>query len=427
MALEMYLAVGIFVLTLFLMVTEIIHRTVAVIFGAMLMVGFGILDQHEMFEYIEFEALGLIFGMFIIVAALSQSGFFRWVGLHALHWTKFNPLKIFIVFSILSAVMAAFMDSITVLIFMAALVIEVCRILKVPVLPFLLGCITSANIGGSATMVGDPPNIVIGTALNYGFMDFVMNTGPIAVIVFIVNITFFYFWFRKVFHSPEEDIEKIFEEHKDLDPHEAVEDWHLMNIALGIFAFTITLLIFHGSLEMEVSFVGITGASLVLIFGGRDKAELVEKIDWLTIIFLAALFIMVGGLKESGFLSSVATSIVDFGGGNFALILTVILWVSAIASAFLDNVPFAAAMVSVIPEVSAQTGFALSPMAFTLALGCDIGGNATPIGASANVVGLSVAQKHGENISWKDYMKSAFPAMVISMAIINVLIFVFLM
>ncbi len=424
-AFEMYLAIGIFVTVFILMISEKVHRTIAVIFGAVLMLGFGILDQHSMFEHIEFEALGLIFGMFILVAALSQSGFFRWIGLHALQWTKFNPLKIFIIFSALSAILAAFMDSITVLIFMASLIIEVCRILKVPVLPFLLGCITSANIGGAATMVGDPPNIIIGTALDYSFMDFVTNTGPIAVIIFFVNIAFFYLWFRKVFHAPPDDIEKIYEEHKDLDPYTAVKDHHLMNVALAIFAFTVTLLILHHSLGLVVAFVGITGACLVLMFGGKDMPDLVEKIDWHTILFLAGLFVMVGGLKEAGVLEAVADGIVSVGGGSLAVMLTIILWVSAIASAFLDNVPFAAAMVSVIPEVSAQTNMPLNPMAYTLALGADIGGNATPIGASANVVGLAVANKHGEHITWKQYCKSAFPAMVISMAVINVLLFVF--
>ncbi len=421
------LALGIFVGVFALMISGKVHRTVAVIAGAVLMVGLGILDEEGVIEAIEWEALGLIFGMFILVAALTESGFFRWLGLHALKSTKFDPLKIFILFSGLSALLAAFMDSITVLIFMASLIVEVCAILKMPVLPFLLGSITSANIGGSATMVGDPPNIVIGSALHFTFMDFVTHTGPIAVIIFFINITFFYIWFKKIFNHPDIDMEKMYKEHEDLKPHHAVEDWRLLRISLVVFVFTVTMLVMHHSLGLLVAFVGITGATLVLVLGGPKMPELVEKIDWHTILFLGGLFVMVGGLEHAGVLDSIATAIIDIGGGNLLTTLTLILWVSAFSSAFLDNVPFAAAMVPVIKGVAESTSASmLNPMAFTLALGADIGGNATPIGASANVVGLAVAEKHGIKVTWKEYCKVAFPAMIISMIVINVLVILFL-
>ena len=422
MDVQYVLAISIFAGVFALMITEKVHRTVAVIAGAVLMVGFGILDEEGVIHAIEWEALGLIFGMFVLVAALTESGFFRWLGLHALKSAKFDPLKIFILFSVLSAVLAAFMDSITVLIFMASLIIEVCVILKMPVLPFLLGCITSANIGGSATMVGDPPNIVIGTALNFTFMDFVTNTGPIAVVVFLFNITFFYLWYKKIFKHPEIDMEKMYEEHEDLEPYHAVNDWKLLWISLSVFVFTVTLLILHHSLGLIVAFVGIMGATLVLLFGGPKMPALVEKIDWHTLLFLAGLFVMVGGLEQAGVLNTIADAIINIGDGNVVITLTLILWVSAISSSLLDNVPFAAAMVPVIRGVSESTSIQLNPMAFTLALGCDIGGNATPIGASANVVGLAVAEKHGIKVTWKEYCKVAIPAMVLAMILINVLI-----
>jgi Na+/H+ antiporter NhaD/arsenite permease-like protein len=425
--LEYGLAIGIFIVAFALMISGKVHRTIAVIFGAVLMIGVGILDQsgdQSFFEYIEWETLGLIFGMFILVAALSESGFFRWLGLHALKLAKFQPLRIFILFSILAAFLAAFMDSITVLIFMASLIIEVCRILKMPILPFLLGAITSANIGGAATMVGDPPNVIVGTALGLNFMDFVTHTAPIAAVVFCVNLGFFYLWYKKIFKEPEIDPETLYEEHADLDPNSAIKDHRLMTIALCVFAFVVTLLALHNSLGLAVAFIAIMGATLVMVFGGKKMPNLVDKIDWHTILFLAGLFVMVGGLKAVGVLDSIAGGIMSVGGENLILTLVLLLWVSAFSSAFLDNVPFAAAMVGVI-ETMAETSngaLPLKPMAYTLCLGADIGGNATPIGASANVVGLAVAQKEGVKTTWKEYCKVAFPAMIVSMLVTTLLV-----
>jgi Na+/H+ antiporter NhaD/arsenite permease-like protein len=415
------LTIGIFVAVFALMISGKVHRTVAVIAGAVMMVGLGILTEVQVINSIEWEVLGLIFGMFILVAALAESGFFRWLSLHMLKIAKFKPIRIFILFSVMAAFLAAFMDSITVLIFMASLIVDVCVILKMPVLPFLLGVITSANIGGSATMVGDPPNVIVGTALGLNFMDFVTHTAPIAAVVFCVNLGFFYLWYKKIFKEPEIDPETIYREHADLNPDSAIKDHRLMTIALCVFAFTITLLVLHHSLGLVVAFVAIMGATLVMVFGGKKMPDLVDKIDWHTILFLAGLFVMVGGLDAVGVLDSIADGIVSAGGGSLILTLVLILWMSALASAVLDNVPFAAAMVGVVRSMSSDT-LPLEPMAYTLCVGCDIGGNATPIGASANVVGLAVADKHGFKTTWKEYCRVAFPAMVVSMVVATFLI-----
>jgi len=412
------------------MISGKVHRTIAVIAGAVMMIGFGMMTFDEaMVDYVEWEALGLIFGMFIIIAALTESGFFRWMGLYILRAAKFQPLRIFLFFSVLAAVLAAFMDSITVLIFMASLIIEVTTILKMPVLPFLLGAITSANIGGSATIVGNPPNVIIGSYLSsvapgggFTFIDFVLNAGPIALVVFFVNLAFFYIWYKKIFKDPEINMDTIYKEHADLDPYTAVKDHRLMTLSLSIFAFTVTLLILHHTLELAIAFVAIMGATLILLFGGEKMPELVEKIDWHTILFLGGLFIMVGGLRAVGVLDSVANSMVSISGNNLILMLMLILWISSFASAFLDNVPFAAAMVSVIYSISQTTTLPLAPMAYTLVMGCNTGGNATPIGASANVVGIAVAQKHNVEITWKEYCKSAFPAMIVSNIAVSIMV-----
>lgn len=405
-----------------LMVSEKVHRTVAVIAGSLVLVGSRILDGNDVVNVIHWEALGLIFGMFILVAALAKSGFFRWIGLHMLRATKFNVFKLFFFTCCLSAFLAAFMDSITVLIFMASLTVETCRILKIPVAPFLIGLITSANIGGSATMVGDPPNVVIGTALDMGFLDFVTNTAPIAIVIFGINFALFFVWYRKMFKGGKVDVEEIYNEHKELDPESAIKDLKLMRISLVVFAVTATFLVLHQLLDIGIAFVAVLGAAIVLIFAGKDAERLVHNLDWHTIIFLAGLFVLVGGLEKTGVLADIANGIVAIGQGNTVIILTLILWVAAFASSAVDNVPFAAAMVPVIQGISHETGIPVSKLGFTLALGCDIGGNGTPIGASANVVGLAVAEKSDVHISWKEYCKSAFPIMLVCILVVNLLI-----
>jgi len=420
---EKVLAVGILVLVYALFVSERVHRTTAVLLGIVLVLGLGLLTTEEAVAAVNWEALGLVFGMFILVAALSASGFFRWVGLHALRAARFRPVRIFALFCGLAGLLAAFMDSITVLVFMASLAVEVCAILRLHPAPFLLGLITSANIGGSATMVGDPPNVVIGTALGFGFLDFLANTGPIAVVAFLVNVGCFWLLHRKADVMRGDSVgEGIAREHRELDPFAAVVDVRLMRVALVVFAFTVTLLVIHQLLDVLVAFVALLGATLVLILGGRDMPELVEKIDWHTLLFLGGLFVIVGSLEKTGVLRDAATALGGLAGGNFGLLLTVLLWTSMFLSAVLDNIPFTAAMVPIIREISTAQGTPIDPLAWTLALGADIGGNATPIGASANVVGLAVAEKSGIHVSWSEYMRTAIPATVVVIAVVNLLI-----
>ena len=420
------IALVIFVIVYIVMVLNLADRTVTVLFGALTMVGIGVLTEGEAISSIRWEALGLIFGMFILVAALTESGFFRWIGLHALKATKFDLFKIFVVFCGLSAFLSAFMDCITVMVFMASLTIEVCAILKAPPLPIIFAEIFSANIGGCATMVGDPPNVIIGTELNMTFVDFATHTAPIAIIAFAVNLAVFWFWYRKIFSKREVDIRKIMEEHKDLDPFSAVKDIKQMRMALMVFSFTVTLLILHSVLDLLVAYVAILGGALVILLGHRRMDHLIEKIDWHTIVFLAGLFVMVGGLEKSGILMQFANILVGSSGNNPMILLSVLLWTVGMMAALFDNIPLAAAMVPVIKSVSAQTGVPVESLAYTMTVGWDIGGNATPIGASTNIVGLAIAEKNGISYSWKEYCKIGIPAVMITLAVVNIAVILLL-
>ncbi|MGB9613543.1 MAG: SLC13 family permease, partial [Candidatus Margulisiibacteriota bacterium] len=424
----------IFLLIYFLLITEKLHRTIVALWGALLFaslpvlttegIKLGILTQGDLLHYENWEALGLIFGMFTLVAALRESGFFRWLGLTLVKWANFDPLKIFIFFAVASVVLSAFMNSITVLMFMATLTVEVCGLLRINHLPFLFLEICSANIGGSATMVGDPPNIIIGTSFHFSFLDFVFNSGPIALLAFLANLLFFYLWYQAVFKDRKRIAQEASEKHLTIDPASALTDLKLMRRGVVVFGVVMILLALHHVLNLSVAFVGILGASLVLLLGGEKMPEVLERIDWHTLIFFACLFIMVGGLEKVGVLADIAQWIANISGGRPFLAVMIILWVSAILSAFIDNVPFAAAMVPVVKDLSLQTGIPLSTLAWALVLGTDIGGNATPIGASANVVGISVSEKRtGKKITWKEYCLVAAPSTLISILVCSILIY----
>jgi len=416
------LALIIFAAVYAVIVLDLADRTVAVIFGALLMVGLGVLSESQAIAAIHWEAIGLIFGMFVLVAALSESGFFRWIGLQTLRATNFDLLKIFISFCGLAAFLSAFMDCITVMVFMASLTVEVCAILKAPPMPIIFAEICSSNIGGSATMVGDPPNVIVGTELNLTFIDFVTHTAPIAMVAFATILLFFGFTYRRMFEKRNIDVEKIIEENKHLDPFSAVKDIKQMRMALMVFAFTVTLLILHNVLDMLVAYVAILGAALVILLGRRKIDDLIQKIDWRTIVFLAGLFVMVGGLENSGLLSSFAHSLTGISGRDAHLLATTLLWLVAAMAALFDNIPLAAAMVPVIQSISSTTGIPADKLAYTATLGWDIGGNATPIGASTNIVALAVAEKHNLQYSWKEYCKVAIPASLVALVVINLLI-----
>ncbi|HLE46365.1 MAG TPA: ArsB/NhaD family transporter [Thermoplasmata archaeon] len=423
MGVTSYVPLAVLAAVLALLVWGRVHRTTVALGGAVTVLGLRLITQQQAIESVPWEALGLIFGMLILVAALSKSGFFEWVGLVVVRSAGYHPFKILLALAGLSALLSALMDSITVMIFMASLTLEVARAMGVSPIPLLIAEVTSANIGGAATMVGDPPNVIIGTSLGLGFLDFAAHTAPIAIVAFAANLALFYVPVRREFRKahPREVMEA---RHAGLAAHSSVKDLRLLRIALAVFAFTVTLLVLHQVLDLLVAFVAVLGAVLVLALGGRDMPDLVEKIDWHTLVFLGALFIVVGSVEASGVLHEVAAALGAAGAGNVAVLLTLVLWTVALASALLDNVPLSAAMIPVIRDLAAATGIPVTTLAWTLALGADFGGNATPIGASANVVGLAVAEKHGVHVGWREYMRFGVPSAIVSVAIANVLLLV---
>lgn len=441
------IAVVIFVLMFVLIVTEKIPRHFATLgCGALMLIvvfGFCMRSSEAVMETLNLKTFAdsnfwllttgeesssginwatiiFIFGMMVMVEGMAKAGFFRWLCLGIAKAVKYKVTSIFVTFMIMSFILAMFIDSITVILFLAAVTVELSQLLKFSPVPMIIAEIFCANLGGSATMCGDPPNIIIGTSLSYTFGDFVMNTGLIAFISMVFIVLYFYIVFRKELKSTAAAGEKI----KYPEPKEAITSKKSFIISCIIFGIAVILLVTHASTGLTVATIGIFIAVLTLITAPRHAIELLKKVDYETLFFFIGLFIVVGGLEQTGILELIANFIAKISGDNVLLMIAIVLWISAIASAFVDNIPFAATMIPIIKTLSTTMGLDLSILAWTLAMGTDIGGSATPIGASANVVGISAAAKSGHMIGWGKYCKYAAPATIIVIGISMAIIYV---
>ena len=362
---------------------------------------------------INWATILFIAGMMIMVEGMARAGFFRWLCMTIAKAVKYQVIPIFITFMIMSTVLAMFIDSITVILFLAAVTVELAQLLKFNPVPMILSEVFCANLGGSATMCGDPPNIIIGTSLGYSFADFITNTGLIALISLFVILIYFYFAFRKELTAGSKGGVPI----NCPDPKEAITAKRGFAISSVIFLCAVVLLVTHAQTGLTVAFIGVLIAAVTLIAAGKDAMKLLKGLDYKTLLFFIGLFVVVGGLEQTGILNIIASFIEKISGGNGIAMAMIIMWISAIASAFIDNIPFAATMIPVIKSLAETSNVNLAVLSWALAMGTDVGGSATPIGASANVVGTSVAAKNGHPVSWGTYCKTAVPATVIVMVI----------
>lgn len=375
--------------------------------------------SHETSTGINWATIIFIVGMMIMVEGMGRVGFFRWLCMRLAKMVNYKVKSIFIVFMIMSAFLAMFIDSITVILFLATVTIELSTLLKFNPVPMILSEVFCANLGGSATMSGDPPNIIIGTSFGYSFTDFICNTGVIALIALVFMVTFFYFAYKNDLKVKQDVDITTFP-----TPESAITDKKGFALSCGIFILAIVLLITHANTGLSVATIGVLISFLTLITAPKHIPEILKKVDYKTVLFFLGLFVVVSGLEQTGILKIIADFIGKISGGNIYLMIAIIIWISAIASAFIDNIPFAATMIPVVQTLAASSGVPLTTMTWALAMGTDVGGSATPIGASANVVGIAVAGKAGYPIGWKNYCAKAVPATIITMLIATVYIFV---
>lgn len=439
-------AVVIFVMMFVLLITEKMQRHhVTLLCGALTLVVFGVCmgDFHAIWDTlsldsffqtgfwyhtgtaepsagINWETIVFIAGMMVMVEGMADSGFFRWLCISIARAVQFRPLPIFIIFMLLSAGLSMFIDSITVIMFLAAVTAELARLMKINPVPMILSEIFCANLGGAATMCGDPPNIIIGTSLGYSFFDFITNTGLIVLLSLLIVIPYFYFVYRKRLAVPAGSV--------DLDafprPAEAIHSKGSFTDSCIIFALAVILLVTHAQTGLTVSAIGAFIAVVTLLAANKRAVALLRRIDYRTLLFFIGLFVAVSGLEHTGILTMLAEGIRIISAGNIFVMVTIILWGSGLTSALVDNIPFAATMIPVIRALAGTQGIALEPLVWALSMGTDIGGSATPIGASANVVGTAIAARNGHPVSWGEYCKVQVPATLAVLLLSTVVIFV---
>ena len=408
------IAVTIFVIAYVLIISEKVHRTIVGIVGAMLMIIFGILSQETAIHHIDFNTLGLLMGMMIIVNITAETGVFNYMAIWAAQKVNANPMKLLLALATLTAVCSALLDNVTTVLLTVPVTFSITSQLKVDVKPFLMAQILASNIGGTATLVGDPPNIMIGSSVGLSFMDFIMNLTLPAIVIFIVTVFILEALYGKSLHTTPELQAQVMK----LNPAKQIADKGLLKRCLFVLALTMSLFVAHSALGLESATAAMTGAGLLLLLTyTRDEemiAKVLSKIEWLAIFFFAGLFILVGALVETGVIKMLAAEAVALTQGSVEATAILILWMSAIASAFIDNIPFVATMIPLIKDMGQMGLSNLEPMWWSLALGACLGGNGTLIGASANVVVASLAAQHGRQISFIGFMKVAFPCMILS-------------
>lgn len=406
------IAILIFLVVILCIVTEKVNRTLAAMAGALAMVFFGIIDSEAMTTYIDFNTLGVLIGMMLVVSTVKRSGLFEYVAIYTAKLARGNTIKILIGFAVITAVLSAILDNVTTVLLIGPMTLVITQILEISPIPFLITEIISSNIGGTSTLIGDPPNIMIGSAAGLGFSDFVINLAPVVIVILAVTLVILYFIYRGVLTVSSEQQQAILK----LDARKSITNYPLLYKSLVIILLILLGFIFHENLGISSSVVALTGATLILLIGGEDPEEIFASVEWLTIGFFAALFVIVGGLESVGIIEALATYLLDVTAGNETLMIVVILWLSAIVSSFLDNIPFVATLIPLILAMG-QTGVDIGPLWWAVSLGACLGGNGTLIGASANLVLANIGARNGHKISFGYYFKVGFPLMLLSVAI----------
>jgi Na+/H+ antiporter NhaD/arsenite permease-like protein len=414
------IAIAVFIFTYAIIVSEKIHRTKIALVGALILLFVKIMPQEEAIAKIDFNTLGLLIGMMIIVAIAMRTGMFQYMAVKLAKMVKGNPTSIMSVFFAFTAITSAFLDNVTTVLLVTPIIFSITGILKINPVPFLISEIMASNIGGTATLIGDPPNIMIGGATGLGFNDFLLNLTPVIVIVGIVTNWLFLMIYRKDLIVEPEAMQEIMK----LDENSYITDKTLLKKVLVILVLTISGFVLHQTLNFESATVAMMGAALLLLISGMEPEEVFREIEWNTIFFFIGLFVVVGGLEVTGVIRMIAEWGINVTHSNLLLMNFLILWLSAFASAFIDNIPFVATMIPLIKAMGQIGGMDISTLWWALSLGACLGGNGTIIGASANVVVSSIAASKGYPMTFVGYMKIAFPLMIVSIVLCNIYLYI---
>jgi Na+/H+ antiporter NhaD/arsenite permease-like protein len=407
---------------------EIVHRTAISLIGALVIIvigmSTGLFAPSESFQFatgsIDFNTLGLLLGMMIIVAVLAQTGLFQYIGIKMSKVSGGNLWRLLLMLCTFTAITSMFIDNVTTVLLMVPITISIFRILKVSPIPFILAQVLTSNVGGAATLIGDPPNIMIGSATGIDFSTFILHMGPTIALSFGASLILLRLLFRKELSHRPQNLKELMSQ----DEASVLGDRATMKKALTVLFGVVALFAVHGVIHVEPSIIALGGAAVLFIITKAHPEGVLHSVDWTTLIFFAGLFIIIGGAEKAGMIDLLSKTALDITGGNLWIIFFIIIWMSAIASAFVDNIPFAATMIPLIsalgqsPDLAASFGgFAVNPLWWALALGVGLGGNGTLIGSSAGVVATGLLEKEGHAITFNRFFRVGFPFMLCTVAI----------
>lgn len=396
-------------------ISEKLHRAVVAVAGAIILVLLGVLNLETSVSYIDYNTIGLLIGMMLFVAVVKHSGLFEYLAVKSAKIAKGDPWRMMIIFIVITALLSGLLDNVTTVLLVGPMTFAITKEMGLNPVPYIFTQILASNIGGTATLIGDPPNIMIGSATGLTFMDFLVNDGLIIIFVLIATIIGFYFVYGKKLNATPEAMAKVMA----LDEKALIKDKALLIKSIILIILIVAAFVLHSVIHVESSIIALAGASIMMIIGRQSFETIVQDVEWPTIIFFVALFIVVGGMQETGVIDMFADVIIDATGGRTVLTMLIILWVSALLSSTLDNIPFVAAMIPLIAAMG-DAGMDVMPLWWALSLGACLGGNGTIIGASANVVLTGVSAKHGYPITYMQFLKIGFPMMIMSIVICTV-------
>jgi len=412
---------------------EFLHRSTIALAGAISIIiaalAFGTIQAEQSFEFIvgaiDYNTIGLLLGMMIIVAILAESGVFQWVGIKASKASKGNLWKLMVMLCTFTAVTSMFIDNVTTILLMIPVTVAVFRIFRVSPMPFILAQALASNVGGTATLIGDPPNILIGSAANIDFNAFIIHLGPTIVVSFAASLFLLKFMFRKELKAQVQNLEQLMNE----DESTYLKDKSVLKKSLAVLFGVVALFVVHGSLHIEPSVIALGGAGVLLAITKASPEKVFREVDWPTLIFFTGLFIVVGVAEHAGMIDLLSKAALGATGGDPWLAFVMIIWMSAVASAFVDNIPFTATMIPLVHTLNESAGIAgafgdlhISPLWWALSLGANLGGNGTLIGSSAGIVAAGISEKHGHPISFVRWLKAGFPFMIATVAIGTVIL-----
>ena len=412
-------AVAVFLIVIALVMSEKVHRSLVAIGGAAVLLLAHVMTLDQAVAHVDFNTIGVLFGMMLFVAVVKQSGMFGYLAIKTAHIAKGDPWHIMVMYVLLTAVLSAFLDNVTTVLLIGPMTLTICKLLKVNPIPFFMVEIMASNIGGTATLIGDPPNIMIGSAAGYTFLDFIIVDAPIVCVILAVVLVVFYFLYGRGLHVPDEDRNRVLE----LDPKEQIEDMRLLKISVVMLVCVVIGFMCHGALGIESSVVALTAAAVIMLISRVDVPQALLHVEWTTLTFFCGLFIIVGGMVETGTIDMLANALMGFTGDDVLFTMIILLVASAVISSVLDNIPFVATMIPILLAMEGA-GMDVTPLWWATSLGACLGGNGTLIGASCNVVISDIAAKNGNPISFVKYMKVGFPLMLLTVLIAGIYLYI---